>query len=143
MIGLIPSITDFFVFGDTLMRGFYTIHSDEKALVGLVPHRHSSKPSPEFAQKLPKKAIDATWMFGLTNAEIGESIGESIGGVFAVIVIVGIIYYCYTKKDKNDEDDKDKKPDSPEQKPQDSQPQGLKLVHLEDLQVLILPDITN
>ena len=29
MIGLIPSITDFFVFGDTLMRGFYTIHSDE------------------------------------------------------------------------------------------------------------------
>ena len=137
MIGLIPSITDFFVFGDTLMRGFYTIHSDEKALVGLVPHRHSSKPSPEFAQTLPTKPIDATAIFGLTNAEIGES----IGGIFAVVVIVAIVYYCYDKKDKNDDDDKEKQQDSPDQKPTQDQPQGLKLVHLEELKVLILPDL--
>lgn len=46
MIGLIPSITDFFVFGDTLMRGFYTIHDDGNSLVGLVPHKRSGKNSP-------------------------------------------------------------------------------------------------
>jgi len=58
MIGLIPSIMDFFVFGDTLMRGFYTIHNDEANLVGLVPHKRSSKKTPQFAEALPKHFID-------------------------------------------------------------------------------------
>jgi len=43
MIGIIPSITEFFVLGDTLMRGFYTIHDDENNMVGLVPHKRSGK----------------------------------------------------------------------------------------------------
>ena len=46
MIGLIPSTTGFFVLGDTLMRGFYTIHDDDNGRVGLAPHKRSGKSSP-------------------------------------------------------------------------------------------------
>ena len=43
VIGFIPSITNFFVFGDTLMRGYYTIHSDDDNMIGIAPHRNSPK----------------------------------------------------------------------------------------------------
>ena len=45
-LGLIPSSVDFFVFGDTFMRGFYVIHDDPQGLVGIVPHANSYKSSP-------------------------------------------------------------------------------------------------
>ena len=37
-LGFHESPVDFFVLGDTLMRGYYVIHSNPNSLVGLIPH---------------------------------------------------------------------------------------------------------
>lgn len=42
-LGFHESPVDFFVFGDTVMRGYYSIHSDENGLLGLIPHAQSHK----------------------------------------------------------------------------------------------------
>ncbi len=67
-LGLIPSSVDFFVFGDTFMRGFYMIHDDPQGLVGIVPHANSYKSSPILATQatMPAKPLDASKFFGLT-----------------------------------------------------------------------------
>ena len=98
-IGIIPSITDFFVLGDSFMRGFYTICADNEGLVGLVPHATSTKKAVEIASVLPTRPIDVTNFFGLTQIEIGEI----VGGTLALAVVIFIIIKCFTSKQDPDE----------------------------------------
>ena len=100
-IGFIKSPIDGFILGDSFMRGYYVIHSDENNLVGIVPHANSSKAAPEFATVIPTHYLDATKFHNLTQRQIVE-----LGiGIFATIVLLGLLIRCIWRKCHDTDDD--------------------------------------
>ena len=61
LIGFTKSPMDFFVLGDTFMRGFYMIHSETNNLVGIVPHAGSTKSGPIFEAHPPTRPLNVIW----------------------------------------------------------------------------------
>jgi len=103
-LGLTVSSVDFFVFGDTFMRGFYVIHDDPRGLVGLVPNTRSTKSNPVMASGDSlelMKPLDASKIFNLTYEEM--QIGT--GSILALIALVVLIYKC-CKGNKSDDNKK-------------------------------------
>lgn len=98
-MGITKSPVDFFVLGDVFMRGFYTIHSDETGLIGLVPHVNSSKKAPKFEAVLPVRPLNATAFFGLTPVQI-----TIISAVLAVLSVGGFLIWRHFKKKKDEEE---------------------------------------
>lgn len=42
VIGFTVNTEEYFLIGDTFLRSYYSIHDDENALLGLVPHKNSN-----------------------------------------------------------------------------------------------------
>ena len=99
-VGFTKSPVDFFVLGEVFMRGFYTIHSDEDGLFGIVPHSNSDKQAPQFAAELPTSSIDATAFFGLTRMQIFEL------SVATILVLVCVYLWENSGSDTDNSDTK-------------------------------------
>ena len=98
-IGFIKSPIESFILGDSFMRGYYVIHSDENNLVGIVPHAHSSKAEPEFATVLPTHNLDATKFYNLTQKQVIEL----AIGIFATLILLGLLIRCIWQKCHEDD----------------------------------------
>lgn len=107
-IGITSLDADMFVLGDSFMRGFYTIHSDSHAMVGIVPHSNSSKSSPKFDHMLPTRFLDATHFFNLTLLEIEKL----VSGIFSSFMLCYIVYYCLVSYFSGEDEDGRKIEDS-------------------------------
>ena len=96
-LGLTQGSVDFFVFGDSLMRGYYVIHDDPRATVGLVPYPGSKKRSPVREYSAPTAPIDASKIFGLTYQEI--TYATMIIAAITTVITVAVMYFKRQVKD--------------------------------------------
>jgi hypothetical protein len=53
------SYDEYFILGDTFLRGFYSVHDNENARFGFAPHAGSDKAAPYYGTT-PKTALNET-----------------------------------------------------------------------------------
>lgn len=52
---------DFWLAGDTLLRGYYTIHDEKASKIGFAAHSTSNKASPAYEAYLPEDTLPTVW----------------------------------------------------------------------------------
>jgi hypothetical protein len=57
LIGFTANDSEFFLVGDTLFRGFYSVHDDDHDRIGFAPHSESTKSAAVFASQPPTNSI--------------------------------------------------------------------------------------
>ena len=61
ILGFTGHSAPFFLYGDALFRGYYTIHDDYNDRIGFVPQSESSKSRPQFAKYPPTNSISRSF----------------------------------------------------------------------------------
>lgn len=90
---------DYWILGDSFLRGWYSIHDYDQTRVGFVPYKGSEKTAPEKAKSVPNVMLpipkDNSFFLGLTGIEFSILVG-----CLAVILIsfVLLIVFCNALK---------------------------------------------
>lgn len=64
ILGIVPNAGDYFLVGDTFLRGFYSVHRMEDMSLGLVPHAGSNKPPLDDTGSVPENTLSIPFNFG-------------------------------------------------------------------------------
>ena len=88
-LGFLKNQEDFWLVGDILLRGYYSVHDDDSGLFGLAPH----------ATSLKREISNSNWPSQALLIDTDSSQMQtymSIALIFAaVLALVGLVVYCW------------------------------------------------
>lgn len=70
MINFLPSVDDFWVFGNTIYKDYYVFHNPERGIMGWVPTAQRYK-SPLIAATPPSRLLETEYDFQAAYLKIG------------------------------------------------------------------------